>query len=102
MAIEGTWAGNNRGSIAIDDIILINGTCRTSTDQCDFDTDDSICGKIGHGLPAVTLAYVRVSQVFNTIRPDNSAGFAVSPRSFKPASIPTTTTPRKPARATTC
>ncbi|CAF3894466.1 unnamed protein product [Adineta steineri] len=44
IAIEGTWSGDNRGSIAIDDIILLNGTCRTSSDQCDFDSDDSICG----------------------------------------------------------
>ncbi|CAF1276484.1 unnamed protein product [Adineta steineri] len=44
IAIEGTWSGDNRGSIALDDIILLNGTCRTSSDQCDFDSDDSICG----------------------------------------------------------
>ncbi len=44
--IEGLWSGDNSGSIAIDDIILLNGTCRTSTDQCDFDSDDSICGTI--------------------------------------------------------
>ncbi|CAF3623338.1 unnamed protein product [Rotaria sp. Silwood1] len=44
IAIEGTWSANNRGSIAIDDITLLNGTCRTTTDQCDFDSDDSICG----------------------------------------------------------
>ncbi|UJR31098.1 hypothetical protein I4U23_018606, partial [Adineta vaga] len=44
IAIEGIWSGSNRGSIAIDDITLLNGTCRTSTDQCDFDSDDSICG----------------------------------------------------------
>ncbi|CAF4701453.1 unnamed protein product, partial [Rotaria magnacalcarata] len=24
--------------------ILLNGTCRTTSDQCDFDSDDSICG----------------------------------------------------------
>ncbi|CAF1538469.1 unnamed protein product, partial [Adineta steineri] len=44
IAIEATWSGDNRGSIALDDIILLNGTCRTSSDQCDFDSDDSICG----------------------------------------------------------
>ncbi|CAF0853287.1 unnamed protein product [Didymodactylos carnosus] len=42
--IEGIWSADNHGSIAIDDIILLNGTCKTSPDQCDFDSDNSICG----------------------------------------------------------
>jgi hypothetical protein len=46
LSIVGTWSADNHGSIAIDDITLLNGTCRTSTDRCDFDLDDSICGMI--------------------------------------------------------
>ncbi|CAF4044180.1 unnamed protein product, partial [Rotaria sordida] len=44
IVIEGTWSADNRGLIAIDDITLLNGTCQTTTNQCDFDSDDSICG----------------------------------------------------------
>ncbi|CAM4935869.1 unnamed protein product [Rotaria socialis] len=44
IVIEGTWSDTNRSAIAIDDIILLNGTCQTTSDQCDFDSDDSICG----------------------------------------------------------
>ncbi|CAF0847412.1 unnamed protein product, partial [Rotaria sordida] len=44
IAIEATWSADNRGAIAIDDITLLDGTCQTTTDQCDFDSDDSICG----------------------------------------------------------
>ncbi|CAF4767198.1 unnamed protein product, partial [Rotaria sp. Silwood1] len=44
ILIEGTWSANNRGSIAIDDITFLNGTCQTLPNQCDFDSDNSICG----------------------------------------------------------
>ncbi|CAF2256820.1 unnamed protein product, partial [Rotaria magnacalcarata] len=44
IVIEGTWSDTNRSAIAIDGIILLNGTCQTTSDQCDFDSDDSICG----------------------------------------------------------
>ncbi|CAF4619611.1 unnamed protein product, partial [Rotaria sp. Silwood2] len=44
VAIEGTWSAENRGAIAIDDITLLDGTCQTSSNQCDFDLDDTICG----------------------------------------------------------
>ncbi|CAF1990678.1 unnamed protein product, partial [Rotaria magnacalcarata] len=71
ISIEGTWSGTNCGAIAIDDIILLNGTWRTISDQCDSDSDNSICGQFNWTRGLASVVQQGVTPNFDHTTPTN-------------------------------